>query len=163
MAAHTPVLSAQPPAGLRWWQQTPVSAWHVCLPHPHLPGEGFQGFTCPQTLSCVPAILLRHSLIHATCLVSTYYMPDAMVGTEAPPQNGHPSPCPRQSAGKTGNYHTTRGRHGNTSAVMSGGDREEKLKDCFLKAMIPKQRPRQVKQEKRVYAKNLEARKLGPH
>lgn len=46
---------------------------------------------------------------------------------------------------------------------MSGGDREEKLKECFLKAMTPRQRPTQVKQEKRVYAKNLEARKLGPH
>lgn len=77
--------------------QLGMYACHICTCHRKV----FQGFTCPQTLSCMPAMLLRHSLIHATCLVSTYYMPDAMVGTEAPPQNGHPRPCPRQSAGKT--------------------------------------------------------------
>lgn len=82
-------------------QQVVETAWHVCLPHQHLPGEGFQGHICPQALSRVPAILLTHSLIHATCLVSIYYMPDTMLGTGALPQHGHPSPCPRQPAGKT--------------------------------------------------------------
>lgn len=34
-------------------QQVMETAWHVCLPHQHRPGEGFQGHICPPgTVPC---------------------------------------------------------------------------------------------------------------
>ena len=98
---HTSAQSAPPPAGLRWWKQTPVSGQHLCLPHRHLPGEGFQSHVYSQALPHAPTIILSHSFTHVSCLVSTYYMPDTVLGTREPPQNRQPSPCLRLSGGRT--------------------------------------------------------------
>lgn len=38
---------------------------------------------------------------------------------------------------------------------MSGGRGEERLKECFLKAVMPQLRPEQVNQEERACAKIL--------
>lgn len=43
---------------------------------------------------------------------------------------------------------------------MSGGRGEERLKECFLKAVIPKLRPGQVEQEERACAKTLRQESL---
>lgn len=82
----TSALSALPPAGLRQWKQTPTSARHLCLPHWHLPGEAFQGHSYSQALPHAPTIVLSHPFVHATCSVSTYCMPDTVLGTGEPPQ-----------------------------------------------------------------------------